>query len=87
MGADVVTCEIPESPSKSFVGFEREYVSYGRGEGLVDSPRNPETGVFPPILPHRSAARGRQSRGDHRGDHRGFIGIAETLIVGGRYGA
>lgn len=87
MGAAAVVCEIPGSPSKSFVEFEREYVPYGRGVGLVDTPRNPETGVFPPILPHRSAARGRQSHGDHRGDHRGFIGIAESLVGGGRYGA
>ncbi len=87
MGAAAETCELPETLFKSFVEFERECVSYGRGEGLVDSPRNPETCVFPPILPHRSAARGRQSRGDHRGDHRGFIGIAEALIGGGRHGA
>lgn len=76
---------------KSFVEFERLFVPYGRGEGLVDSPRHPETGVFPGILPHRSARRSRRSHGVHRGDHRGFIGLPMLAVAprigGGRYGA
>lgn len=76
-----------ESTRKSFVGFERECVHYGRGEGLVDSPRNLATSVFPPILPHRFAAR-RLSR---LGVHRGYIGMPMRTVVprvgGGRYGA
>lgn len=80
-----------ESTRKSFVGIEREFVSYGRGEGLVDSPRHPATGVFPPIFPHRSNARHFSRLGVHRGVHRGYIGMPMRTVVprvgGGRYGA
>lgn len=80
-----------EITRKSFVGFERECVPYGRGEGLVDSPRHLATSVFPPILPHRFAARRLSRLGVHRGVHRGYIGMPMRTVVprvgGGRYGA
>lgn len=80
-----------ENTRKSFVGFERECVPYGRGEGLVDSPRHPATGVFPPILLHRFAACRLSRLGVHRGVHRGYIGTPMRTVVprvgGGCYGA
>lgn len=66
-----------ENPCRSFAGCDRECVPYRRGEGLVDSPRHPETGVFPPILPHRSAACSRRLHGVHRG----YIGISMLAVV------
>lgn len=80
-----------ENTRKSFVRFERECVPYGRGEGLVDSPRHPATGVFPPILPHRFAARHLSRLGVHRGVHRGYNGMPMRTVAphvgAGRYGA
>ena len=80
-----------ESTRKSFVGFERECVLYGRGEGLVDSPRHPETGVFLPILPHSSAAIRLWRHGAQRRVLRGYIRTpmrpVAPFIGGGRYGA
>lgn len=80
-----------ENTRKSFAGFEREFVPYGRGEGLVDSPRHPATGVFPPIFPHRSNARHFSRLGVHRGVHRGYIGTPMRTVTprvgGGSFGA
>lgn len=82
---------LPENTHKSLAGYERECVPYGRGEGLVDSPRHPATGVFPPILPHHPAARRPSRRGEHRRVHRGYTGAplltAMPRIGGDSHGA
>lgn len=87
----ICAVHVPYNSTMSSARSNQEYVLYGRGEGLVDSPRRPETGVIPPILPHRSSARSCSPCGAHRGAHRGYIGLSVCAVVpcigGGRYGA
>ncbi|MGP5496670.1 hypothetical protein [Corynebacterium flavescens] len=67
----VMTVHSRATHSKSFGSLIR---SYGRGEGLVDSPRHPGLGgiplVFQAITPSRFTAGSRS----HDGVHRGYIG-------------
>lgn len=77
--------------AKSVVEPEPLYAIYGRGEGLVDSPRHLETGVFPLVLPLRSSSNYLSLRREHRRVHRGYNGLSMRLDVhrpgGGRHGA
>lgn len=86
-----VTRDLPMAPSKSREGSERDCAPYGRGEGLVDSPRHPEAGAFPLLLPLRSDVRYLSPPGVHRRVQRGYIGLSMRLSVhrlgGGRHGA
>ena len=84
-------CQVRQNPAKSSGRSNNEAVPYGRGEGLVDSPRHPETGVFLPILPHSSAAIRLWRHGAQRRVLRGYIRTpmrpVAPFIGGGRYGA
>lgn len=65
--------------------------TYGRGVGLVDTPRPRNIPVFPPVFPRYSTARDLSLHGDHRGAHRGFIGMSMypdgPLLGGDHHGA
>lgn len=79
------------SATKSSVELKQEHSTYGRGEGLVDSPRLAATSVFPPIPPRGAAVHGTSPSGVQRGEHRGYIGLPASAdaprLRGDRYGA
>lgn len=68
--------------SKSFGSLIR---SYGRGEGLVDSPRHPGIVgiplVYQPTSFSRFTARSHFHDGVHRGVHRGYIGTSMRTVA------
>lgn len=85
----------PHVRTRHLKSFGKFVHPYGRGEGLVDSPRHPGLGGIPlvcqSIASSRLTARSRLHGGVHRGVHRGYIGTSMRIVAlrvgGGRHGA
>lgn len=77
--------------TKNILVLCQKSVLCGRGEGLVESPRDQKNGFFLPFSSHFSVIFFPRIFGVQRGEHRGYIGAPVhtiTLRAGGaHYGA